>query len=200
MHPTANVTSTQQANTFEKHQIDDKAQQDSTATPHDCQCAACEDQVSLKNVWQAPCDHLYCANCLEQLFRLSLQDDALYPPKCCQQIMPWSDVQSFVSWELLHDFEGKKEEMETQDKTYCSVPACSTFIGASHIAADTAVATCPACEELTCVTCKSVTHAGDCPSDPSMPATLEVAQENGWKRCQECGRMIDRIEGCNHIT
>ena len=200
INSTSNGTFTQQTNSFEERHVDDEAHQNRSATPHNSQCAACDDEVPLENTWQAPCQHVYCNDCLERLFRLCLGDETLYPPRCCQQIMPWSDVQDFVSWELIHDFEDKKEEMGTRDKTYCSDPACSTFIGASHIAANTAVATCPTCEELTCVTCKSVLHAGDCPSDPSMLATLEVAQENGWKRYQECGRMIDRIEGCNHIT
>lgn len=114
--------------------------------------------------------------------------------------MPWNDVQHFVSWQLIDDFEGKKEELETHDRRYCSDPACLTFIDAGHIAADAAVAACPACEKLTCVACKSALHVGDCPSEPSVLATLELAKEHEWKRCEECGRMIDRIEGCNHIT
>jgi hypothetical protein len=114
--------------------------------------------------------------------------------------MPWSEVQGLVSGGLVIDFEGKREELDTQNRTYCSDPACSTFIGACHIAADTAVATCPACEKLSCVKCKSASHAGDCPSDPSVQATLDVARKENWQRCQECGRMIELIEGCNHIT
>lgn len=124
----------------------------------------------------------------------------VYPPRCCRQVMPWSKVKVLVSHELASDFEGKKEELETQDRTYCFDPTCSTFIGSDHVAPDTSTATCPACEKLTCVACKSAFHAGDCSSDPSVQATLELAEEENWRRCQECGTMIELTEGCIHIT
>jgi len=187
-------------NTPEDRDVGKKAQQDNNATPHNSLCAACDDQVPQSAVWKAPCQHTYCTDCLEQLFRLSLEDEILYPPRCCQQAMPWSDVKTFVSHELVSEFEDKREELEAQDKTYCSEPACSAFIGLRYIAPDTLTATCPACGKLTCTTCKSASHAGDCPSDPSVLATFEIARQNGWRRCQQCGRMIERTGGCNHTT
>jgi hypothetical protein len=129
-----------------------------------------------------------------------MEDEIHYPPRCCQQTMNWSDVKALFSRELASDFEGKKEELDTQDRTYCSDAACSMFIGARHIVADTSTATCPACKKLTCVTCKSTSHPGDCPADHSLHPTLEVARKNGGQRCQECGRMIERTGGCTHIS
>jgi len=186
-----NGTSTQQTDAPEESYTHDKAQQDSTATPYGFRCAACDDQVSPEHIWKAPCHHYYCVDCLEQLFRLSMEDESLYPPRCCQQTMTWSDVKALVSHDLASVFKSKKEELDTQDKVYCSDPVCSTFIGARHITADTSIATCPICKKLTCVTCKSASHPGDCPADPSLQPTLEIARGNGWQRCQECGRMID---------
>lgn len=124
----------------------------------------------------------------------------VYPPRCCRQVMPWSEVKVLVSHELASDFEGKKEELDIQDRTYCSDPACSTFIGSEHVAHDSVTATCSACEKLTCTTCKGASHAGDCPSDPSVQATLKLAEAENWQRCQECGSMIELTEGCIHIT
>jgi hypothetical protein len=161
---------------------------------------ACDNQTSLVSTWQAPCQHSYCTDCLERFFRLSLEDEMVYPPRCCRQVMPWSDVKVVVSHELASDFEGKKKELETQDRTYCSDPACSTFIGSDHVSPDTSTATCPACEKLTCTSCKSASHAGDCSSDPVVQAILALAEKEEWKRCQECGRMIELTEGCIHIT
>lgn len=28
----------------------------------------------------------------------------------------------------------------------------------------------------------------------------EVAKEMGWKCCGACGRWVEKVEGCNHIT
>lgn len=181
------ITPVQQTNTPEDRHIGDKAYQNSTVTPHGFQCAACNDQLSPKNTWKAPCQHFYCVACLERLFWLSMEDETLYPPRCCQQIIPWSEVNRLVSWELVNDFEYKHEELDTQDRTYCSDPSCSTFIGAKHIAADTAVATCPDCEKLTFVKCESTLHAGECPSDLSVLATLEVARKTGGRDARNAG-------------
>jgi hypothetical protein len=108
-------------------------------------------------------------------------------------------VKPVISRELAGDFEGKREELDAQDKTYCSEPACSTFIGAHHTAADTSTATCPACQKLTCTMCKGASHPEKCPADSSLQATLSLATEQGWQRCRQCGRMIEMIKGCVHI-
>jgi len=194
-------TSTQQTNMPKERHTGGKSRQDITETTRGfLLCVACDDEPPLDDLWKAPCQHAYCTECIEQLFRLSMDDETLYPPKCCQQIIPWSDVEAFVSQELATAFKGKREELVTQDKTYCSDPTCSTFIGSSHIAADTSTATCPTCKKLTCAMCKAASHAKECQADPSLQATLEVAKGNGWQRCQECGRVIDRTGGCNHIS
>jgi hypothetical protein len=199
-HSATNFTLVHQPNRPENRHIGNKPHQLSTVTPLELLCVACDGQVSPVSTWQAPCQRLYCTACLERFFRLSLEDGMLYLPRCCQQVMPRSGVKALASRELVSDFEGKMEELETQDRTYCSDPACSTSIGSNHVALDTSTTTCPACEKLTCTTCKSASHAGDCPSDPSVQATLALAEKEECQRCQECGRMIELRAGCNHIT
>jgi hypothetical protein len=130
-----------------------------------------------------------------------MADESLYPPSCCQQTMPWEDVKSKVGAQLAAEFEDKKEELDTPagpPRTYCSNTTCAKFIGAAHISND--VATCPTCSKATCTQCKTAQHEKDCPKDEDLKKTLQLAKDEGWQRCNKCGRVGDLIRGCYHIT
>lgn len=162
-------------------------------------CVACEDRHSLKKVfYPAPCGHNYCIACVEELHRSAMQDETLYPPRCCQQEMPWGSVRLIVDDELEADFEEKREELSTKNRTYCHKANCSAFISGVHIAGN--IATCPECHDTTCAICKAASHAGDCPADEEIERTLNLAENQGWRRCGECRKVIELVLGCNHIT
>jgi hypothetical protein len=170
------------------------------AKPPHVACVSCADQFSPDEAFHAPCSHCYCTGCLGQLHRASMTDESLYPPRCCRQTMPWEDVKNKLDAQLATEFEEKKEELDTlaDQRTYCSDTTCTKFIGRALIAND--VATCPTCSKATCTKCKTAQHGGDCPRDEAMQQTLQLATEQGWRRCDKCGRMIDLAFGCYHIT
>jgi len=58
---------------------------------------------------------------------------------------------------------------------------------------------CPKCFMVTCTICKGASHAGDCQQDTSTQQVLQLATEQGWRRCSNCRRTIDLKLGCNHI-
>jgi hypothetical protein len=121
-----------------------------------------------------------------------MEDETLYPPKCCKRDMPGESVKARISEELATTFEKKKEELDTHTgyRTYCSEADCAVFIGAKHIVND--VATCPACNEVTCTMCKESGHQyDDCPADEALNQILELASDCGWQRCDKCKAMID---------
>lgn len=49
----------------------------------DVQCEACRDPKKYFDVIAAPCHHNYCRDCLRGLFKASLTDESLFPPRCC---------------------------------------------------------------------------------------------------------------------
>jgi len=161
-------------------------------------CTACQEQVAFFNLARAPCDHEYCRDCLRELFLASLGDDSLFPPRCCRQpIATGSSICIFLTGDLIQRYEQKKIEFETPDRTYCSNPACSTFIRVENIAHEQA--SCQSCLTITCTVCKS-THTGDCPEDMALQQVLDAAEEHGWQRCYNCRRLVELEIGCNHIT
>jgi hypothetical protein len=161
------------------------------------QCEACQDSKKYFDVIATPCQHNYCRDCLRDLFRASLTDESLFPPRCCRLPIPISSVDIFLTKKLKQAFEEKEIEFKTPNRTYCSDPQCSAFISPGNIEADIGI--CAHCGISTCVMCKSTAHGGDCPADDSLQGLLNLAQEHGWQRCSSCRRVVELDHGCNHI-
>jgi hypothetical protein len=161
-------------------------------------CTACQDFVDYSRIARAPCTHEYCEECLRNLFESSMTDESLFPPRCCKQPIPVEAVRIFLTSELARQYEQKKIEFETVNRTYCSSPRCSAFLRTNDIKGDRG--TCPDCGQVTCIMCKAVAHEGDCPADTDLQLVLATAAENGWQRCYSCRRLVELDLGCNHIT
>lgn len=58
---------------------------------------------------------------------------------------------------------------------------------------------CRKCESRTCRKCKEKMHLGVCrnKADEAMKALAEV---EGWTWCKRCGRCVELLGGCNHMT
>lgn len=161
-------------------------------------CVACTDEFRPENIIKAACQHRYCRDCLENLFRSSMKDETLYPPRCCKKPIPVENASEILPRELSREFINRREEFETKDKTYCHRPQCSAFIRPYTINGN--LARCPRCREATCVECKNKWHFGNCPRDEGVQQLLATAETNNWKRCPECKRVIELAHGCYHIT
>ncbi|KAF4339196.1 IBR finger domain protein [Fusarium beomiforme] len=160
-------------------------------------CIACNDSFPSLALSKSPCSHDYCRECLVGLVRSSLQDETLFPPRCCGQNIPVTQGRWF-SPKLVGQFQAKKLEFDTPNRTYCNKLTCSTFVPPAFIAGD--IATCPRCQERTCIHCKGRYHRGVCPNDTAAQQMLQLAAENGWQRCYACHRVVELDIGCNHMT
>jgi hypothetical protein len=161
-------------------------------------CIVCGDETEFVNVVRLPCRHEYCRSCLEKLFKASMTDETLFPPRCCRQPIVMSIARIFLKPDLVQQYEKKKVEFEAPNRTYCYYPQCSSFIPMGYI--EDEIATCFECGCTTCTICKARAHTGDCPNDTATRHLLAIAQANGWKRCHSCKRVIELDHGCNHIT
>ncbi len=117
-------------------------------------------------------------------------------------------------------------ERDTQDRLYCPVASCSTFIPPklinnskkvfklSNMIVDTedpmeidshppeylkVKVTCPKCLVLICTHCRALGHDGPCKSE-DIDAEL-AAQLEKWriKRCPKCRAGVRKMYGCNHV-
>lgn len=161
------------------------------------ECVACNDQFPPLALLRSSCSHEYCRSCLLGLVRSSLQDESLFPPRCCGQTIPVEQGRWF-SPQLVGQFQARKLEFDTPNRTYCSEPSCSTFIPPPFINGETA--TCPRCARRTCIHCKGAYHTGVCPSDIASQQVLQLAAENGWQKCYSCSRVVELGTGCYHMS
>ncbi|KAK3683312.1 hypothetical protein B0T22DRAFT_348194, partial [Podospora appendiculata] len=124
-------------------------------------------------------------------FTLAITDDSMFPPRClCRQEIPLETCRSFLTPELVAQFEDKLIEHEMLDKTYCHEPACSKFVPPQSTHGD--VATCVQCHAETCTRCKRGSHQGtDCPNNPEVQQVNLLAVQEGWKRCYRCRPFVE---------
>ena len=175
-----------------------KSQVNGDEEPLKRDCISCGEKHLFFEVARCPCSHEYCLTCLETLFRLSMGDESLFPPRCCTIPIPIESARMFLPSALVGEFMDKRVELETADRTYCHHPACSRFIGKDFIQGD--VGTCRSCWRETCTLCKKAAHESDCPQDAALQELLQVVAEKGWQRCYACHRVVELDYGCNHIS
>lgn len=160
-------------------------------------CIACGDNTPLSTLTIAGCGHGYCPFCIDELFRLAIWDESLFPPRCCHNDIPFPDAGLFLTEGLAERFEKRTEEMNSTNRTYCYATYCCEFIPRERIDGDRA--TCSACANVTCTICKSSAHDSDCPKDPTLDLLMATAMQAGYQQCYHCHRLIELDAGCNHI-
>lgn len=161
-------------------------------------CVCCREEKLSSSTRLLACGHLYCLDCLKDLFMRSTKDESLYPPRCCRQEIGFEDVFEHLTEEERERFLMASVEFSTTNRTYCSNKRCGIFILPENIKGDDAQ--CQDCRAATCVICKQGGHIGDCPADANIQTTLELAADKSWRRCNKCLRIVELSVGCNHIT
>jgi hypothetical protein len=164
-------------------------------------CVACTEHHPASNLARSPCGHEYCRNCLKSLVTASFTDETLFPPKCCGQTIPIDTCRPFLTAETVGQFNAKKLEFDTPNRTYCHRQACSAFVPPQYVRGDIAYCVRDTCRARTCAVCKAASHVGsDCPENGATQDMLRMAAAEGWQRCYACARFVELETGCNHIS
>ncbi|KAG9250615.1 uncharacterized protein F5Z01DRAFT_665335 [Emericellopsis atlantica] len=161
-------------------------------------CTGCEEDVSYIDTVRCPSSHDYCRTCIAGLFEAAINDESLFPARCCRQAIPLGLNQIFIPPKLAGRYRAKEVEHGTPNRTYCHNLSCSTFVPPQFIRGRRA--TCVKCHSRTCTDCKKPAHEGDCPPDATTLDALRLANKRGWQRCLSCRNLIELSTGCNHIS
>ncbi|CAE7012876.1 hypothetical protein P3342_003682 [Pyrenophora teres f. teres] len=158
-------------------------------------CRACGDTKLEKATVQLSCTHVYCHECVIDLFSFSLHKDAsLFPPRCCN--VPISEhLYTFLPEKLLDEVNTEKTIFDSKQTTFCST--CWAFVPDDMIQGS--VATCGKCQTKTCSTCKNDAHEGLCPEDDTTKLLIATAKKVKWRQCSSCKNMVELSHGCAHI-
>lgn len=161
------------------------------------ECVICGDSINGPEV-VAPCGHFYDARCLVDLFKATITDESLFPPRCCNKPFLIKDVRVHLGAKLAASFEKKALEFQTADRVYCHRPTCSSFLGGATQSATPI--RCPSCSAETCAHCKDASHPFMSCSSKMDDTVRALAAQEGWKQCPGCRRLVELTHGCYHMT
>lgn len=98
----------------------------------------------------------------------------------------------------------------SERRFYCPNPVCSAPLLLDAPAEPNDPLYCAACGSKVCAFCRTVWHKGaSCDEYQALPDTLRQpedlallheARRQRWRQCAQCEFMIERAEGCNHMT
>lgn len=161
-------------------------------------CSVCGDSVHPQFTVRLRCGDVYCKPCLKSFFLRVIKDETLFPPRCHREPIEVSTIEADFSPEESTAYRRAVLELISTDRVYCADRECGEFIWMPQRTHD--FASCEACSADTCIHCKAVAHDGGCPVDEARQSLIQFANEQGRKPCFECGEMVFRYEGCDHMT
>ncbi|KAH9476744.1 ATP-dependent RNA helicase DEAH11, chloroplastic [Psilocybe cubensis] len=143
--------------------------------------------------------------CISSLVEYTTRDESMFPLKCCGiKPIPFTEVIPFLSNELIKLYRTKESEFSVpvQERIYCVSATCSTFLGSSADYKKVSHVVCPTCTLRTCPRCKKAAHTDEesCAVNAANIELKVLAVKSGWQTCLGCKRLVEKNQGCNHIT
>ncbi|KAI0670102.1 hypothetical protein C8Q78DRAFT_167871 [Trametes maxima] len=164
----------------------------------DVLCTICGDEIN-GTILFLGCGHTMDVPCIKKMFELASADEDYFPPRCCSIPIHLADVERYLEPPFVEYYLEKSREFLTKDRVYCYNKYCSAFLGP---ASDSSVTfRCPQCTYSTCAGCKGKVHRGAaCDGPVADEGVLKLGEKQGWQRCVSCKYLVERVEGCPHIT
>ncbi|KEF63741.1 uncharacterized protein A1O9_01719 [Exophiala aquamarina CBS 119918] len=169
-------------------------------------CQACREHVR-KPIF-ITCGHAYCRQCLNRLFRTGTVNRGSWPPRCCGAIEVEA-IQNHLDEDILIRYVTVAEEFGNRNPIYCANKTCSHYFEQTRVSSTQGkFIQCTECDTRTCTECKqnSVEHIGvnqtDCKEvqDLMTQEDQRLAQSKRWKQCPGCRNLVERIDGCSHMS
>lgn len=168
------------------------------------ECISCYNDIPKNKAIDLPCHHSYCQTCFSHLISTAIHSEDTFPPKCCLSEVPKSTIHRHLPSKEWKAFSEKALEyaVPLANRYYCASPKCAKWIDARNAKLKNGGLECPHCQAKLCTVCRGPSHPSneDCPQDFGMDRLMEEAELSGWRRCSKCRRMVERVEGCLHIT
>ncbi|XP_037489481.1 E3 ubiquitin-protein ligase RNF14-like [Triticum dicoccoides] len=182
-------------------------------------CMICLNQSTGSNFIKLPCQHLFCAKCMETLCRMHVKEGSVFQLVCphakCNASIPQHVLKQLLSEEEFERWDRlalEKALDSMADVVFC--PKC--VIGCVEDEDNTAQ--CPKCSFIFCSFCKELWHPGKQCLTPEQKiqhrkasgrmSEREMAQEllnikelyKDVRLCPHCRMAISKTAGCNKMT
>jgi hypothetical protein len=174
-------------------------------------CPICYDEVSHPE--ELGCGHIYCSGCLRH-YLASAPETKTFPLVClgnetaCKIPISLPLIRRFMTPQAFQAFVEAAFrsylDQHAQELKYCTTPDCQQIYRHSL---EGRILQCPSCFSTICSACDEEAHEGiTCQESRDQKNSQlqdrlfnEWADENG-KRCPGCRSVIEKTDGCNHIT
>ncbi|KAG8982684.1 hypothetical protein FRB90_006623 [Tulasnella sp. 427] len=168
---------------------------------------------------QLPCpgSHIFCTPCLRTylLDRLhkALTGESMVVARCpaCPGDtwrMPERVAAKVLLSDEMNDWR-QQQYIDKIEKLYCPNPRCSEALQLEDDCRSIQNTACPMCKISICVPCRTVAHKGmSCAKWQSSAKSMggsdlalrKLAKKLHWRRCPKCRIVVERNEGCKHMT
>ncbi|KAK0463853.1 uncharacterized protein EV420DRAFT_1729513 [Desarmillaria tabescens] len=176
-------------------------------------CPICYDDVSTP--FQLVCEHVYCTGCIRH-FLTSAAETGIFPLVCmgnestCGTPISIPVIQKFLPPtafnHLLETVFTTHVDKRPQEFRYCKTPDCTQIYRRSEAMS---VLRCPSCFSEICSSCGEDSHEKlSCedarihnnPAEQERMSEAWLLQQRSIKKCPTCSRLLEKTEGCNHMT
>lgn len=176
-----------------------------TPSAMDSECTGCFDDIPAGfAVTGLSCSHKYCSLCFTQLILTASHSESTFPPKCCLHEISTTIIRSHLYPEdvAVYDQKALEYAIPIADRYYCPSPPCARWIDTRLVKRINGGIACPHCRQNICSVCRGPSHPSneDCPQDYGLSSAMEQAEQAGWQRCFQCRTLVERNQGCRHIT
>ncbi|KAL7940938.1 hypothetical protein V8C42DRAFT_336270 [Trichoderma barbatum] len=177
----------------------------------ECPTCFCEPEEPIR----MSCDHVYCGDCFVQMCMAEMtatREFQICCPKAdasgkiCNKAFSLSEIQEHLPSETFDDILAKSFESyitrHPADFTYCPTPDCDQVYRITSNGSERSnIFTCKKCLKSTCTICHT-SHPGKPCSKTNASSALSnrTKEELGIKGCPRCSRLMEKIDGCNHMT
>lgn len=179
-------------------------------------CKICMDAVPPSEAHSASrgCGHAFCATCLAGYIGFKIQDriaDVKCPEEGCGSVLDPELCQGMLPGEAFEAWCAAMCEsmLLVAKKVYCPFKDCSAMM-VDDGDGDITESECPSCKRLFCAWCGVPWHTGvGCAEYEQLAAgdrgkedlvVMEMAKGEKWKRCPQCKFLVQKSDGCLHIT
>ena len=152
------------------------------------------------------CGHSFCDNCWFQFLSIKIKENKLTFIKCldyeCQEKLSDKFIINLLksNKNLINQFNNYKFELDiinNPNKKFCPYPQCNSYAELKNITEKNVK--CLNNHEF-CFLCLEKPHKGKPCKDILDKSMEEFSKNNFIKKCPHCGIIIEKSEGCNHIT
>jgi hypothetical protein len=182
------------------------------AVAHEQQCPICFDDIS--SPFRLGCGHRYCITCIRHLALSMLDsDDPQFPLVCMsdegrcaapialptlEELIPANTFGRLLEIAYTTYIARRPAELK-----YCATPDCTQIYRAAD-AGTAKGAQCPACFVRVCTGCGDEPHEGVSCDEQRRAKNWDA--DDAWmaeqdvKRCPACSVLMQKTEGCNHMS